>query len=126
MTDFTHGTFYWNELMTRDVEAAKSFFASTIGWTAEPFPMEDGTYWVMKSDDQPVGGIMDMTNLVPAEVPAHWLSYLAVDDVDERLKGAVAAGAAVIKEPFDVPGVGRIAILSDPTGAVMGWITPAA
>ena len=52
------------------------------------------------------------------------MSYLAVDNVDARLKKAVAAGAEICREPFDVPGVGRIAILKEPGGAMIGWMTP--
>jgi uncharacterized protein len=48
-----------------------------------------------------------------------------VDDVDARLRRAVAAGATALREPFDIPGVGRIAILRDAAGAVIGFITPA-
>jgi predicted enzyme related to lactoylglutathione lyase len=57
-------------------------------------------------------------------VPESWLSYLAVDNVDARLKAAKAAGAKVMREPFDVPGVGRIAIMQAPGGAAIAWITP--
>jgi predicted enzyme related to lactoylglutathione lyase len=53
------------------------------------------------------------------------MSYLAVDDVDARAKKAVAAGAKLMKPIFDVPGVGRIAVLMEPGGAGVGWITPA-
>jgi predicted enzyme related to lactoylglutathione lyase len=52
------------------------------------------------------------------------MSYLAVDDVDGRIEAAKAAGAKVMREPFDVPDVGRIAILKEPGGAGIGWITP--
>ena len=54
-----------------------------------------------------------------------WVAYLAVDDVDARLKRATAAGAKVIKAPFEVPGVGRMAFIEEPGGAMIGWITPA-
>ena len=54
---WTHGHFYWNELMTRDVERAKKFYADAIGWTFEAMPMPDGTYWVAKMGDEPVGGL---------------------------------------------------------------------
>ncbi len=53
-----------------------------------------------------------------------WMSYLAVDDVDARVKKATAAGAKLMRPIFDVPGVGRIAILTEPGGAGIGWITP--
>jgi predicted enzyme related to lactoylglutathione lyase len=125
MSATAHGTFHWNELLTNDVEKAKTFFAEVIGWSSEEFPMEEGRYWIMKAGDVPVAGIMQMIAPIPAGTPPHWLSYLAVDDVDARLQKAKAAGATLIREPFDIPGVGRIAIVGDPTGGVMGWITPA-
>jgi predicted enzyme related to lactoylglutathione lyase len=82
------------------------------------------TYWVAKMGDQPVGGLFDITGPDYKDVPESWMSYIAVDDVDARLKKAVAAGAKVMKQPFDVPGVGRIAVLLEPGGAGVGWITP--
>ena len=121
----THGTFYWNELMTHDAEAAKRFYGKVLGWTFDAMPMPDGTYWVAKVGDRPVGGFFPMSGPHFANVPEHWVPYVAVDDVDARLKNAVAAGATAMREPFEVPGVGRIAILKDPAGAVSGWMTPA-
>lgn len=121
-----HGHFYWNELMTRDVEGAKSFYGTTVGWQFDGMPMEGSTYWVCKDGDQAVGGIMDMNRPDFEGIPPHWFAYLAVDDVDARVERAKAAGAELLRPIFDVPGVGRIAILKDPTGAVLGWITPTA
>ncbi|MFT5507283.1 MAG: putative enzyme related to lactoylglutathione lyase [Hyphomicrobiaceae bacterium] len=120
-----HGTFHWNELMTGDVEAAKAFFAETVGWEFDGMPMPEGMYWVAKVDDQPVAGIMAMTDDVPKGVPPHWLPYLEVDDIDVRLAKIKAAGGEVLRDVFEVPQVGRFAILKDSTGAAMGWITPA-
>ena len=120
-----HGHFYWNELMTRDVERAKAFYGGTVGWRFEDMPMEGGTYWVCKDGDQPVGGILDMNRPEFESIPPHWFAYLAVDDVDALAEQARAAGAELLRPLFDVPGVGRIAILKDPTGAALGWITPA-
>jgi predicted enzyme related to lactoylglutathione lyase len=98
-----HGTFYWNELMTDDVEKARAFYTTVIGWTFEA---------------------MAMQGIGPDGIPPHWMSYLAVDDIDARIAAAQAHGATIVRPSFDVPGVGRIAILMDPTGAAMGWITP--
>ena len=121
---WSHGSFYWNELMARDVEQAKKFYGSTIGWTFDAMPMPDGTYWVAKMDDEPVAGIFPMTGPDFDGVPENWLAYLAVDDVDAGLEAAKAAGAKVVREPFDVPTVGRIAIIQAPGGATIAWITP--
>ena len=59
-----------------------------------------------------------------AEVPEGWMPYLAVDDVDARAKKATAAGATLMRPLFDIPGIGRIAILREPGGAGVGWMTP--
>ena len=58
-------------------------------------------------------------------IPPHWFAYIAVDDVDARVAGATAEGATLLRPIFDIPGVGRIAILKDSVGAAIGWITPA-
>ena len=82
-----HGNFHWNELVTRDVEKAKKFYGSIIGWTFDAMPMPDGTYWVAKMGDKPVGGLFpDRPARSSNGVPEHWMSYLAVDDVDARVK----------------------------------------
>jgi predicted enzyme related to lactoylglutathione lyase len=120
----SHGKFYWNELMARNVEGAKKFYADTVGWSYDGMPMPGGTYWVAKMGGEPVGGLFDISGPEYQGMPEGWMSYLAVDDVDARAKKAVAAGAKVMKPAFDVPGVGRIVILKEPGGAGVGWITP--
>ena len=80
-----HGTFHWNELMTNDVDAAKAFYADTIGWTYDEFPMETGTYWVIMQDGKPVGGMMAWPDAAPDGEGPRWFAHLAVDDVDARV-----------------------------------------
>ena len=122
----THGTFYWNELMTRDVERAKRFYADTLGWSYDAMPMPGGsTYWIAKIGETSVGGIFDISGPEFASVPENWMPYIAVDHVDARVDKAVAAGARLMKPIFEVPGVGRIAVLMEPGGAGVGWMTPA-
>ena len=121
----SHGSFCWNELMTHDSKRAKKFYADTIGWTFDPMPMEDGTYWIAKAGDKMAGGIFEMKGSSFDGVPENWMPYLAVDDVDARVKKAVAEGASVMRPPFDIPDIGRIAILREPGGATVGWMTPA-
>jgi predicted enzyme related to lactoylglutathione lyase len=123
---WSHGKFYWNELMTRDPERAKAFYADTLGWTYDAMPMGGGsTYWIAKIGDEMAGGIFDISGHEFDQVPESWMSYIAVDDVDARVAKAVKAGAQVMKPAFDVPGVGRIVILLEPGGAGIGWMTPA-
>ena len=66
----SHGTFYWNELMTRDVERAKKFYADTMGWSYEAMPMPaGGTYWLAKMGGEPVAGIFDISGREYARFP---------------------------------------------------------
>ncbi len=121
-----HGEFAWNELMTDDVDKAKAFYTALVGWSFEGMAMSgDCTYWVAKRDGKPVAGIMNMAGVTPPGVPPHWFSYLEVDDVDARVAQVAGKGGKVFREPFDIPEVGRIAIIADPTGAAMGWMTSA-
>ena len=121
-----HGKFYWNELLTDDVEKAQAFYAATLGWTFSEMPTGGGEpYYVAFLDGEPVAGMMDKTDILPPEVPPHWFSYINVDDVAQRLERLTAAGGVVLKEPFDVPGVGCIAIVRDATGAPLGLMTAA-
>ena len=122
---WSHGNFHWNELMTRDADRAKRFYRDTIGWSFESMPTPDGgTYWVAAVNGKPVAGLFQLTSPTYDGVPETWMSYLAVDDVDKRVAKAVKAGAKLMKPIFDVPGVGRIAVLMQPGGAGVGWMTP--
>jgi predicted enzyme related to lactoylglutathione lyase len=120
---WAHGTFYWNELMTWNAEAAKKFYGGALGWTFEAMPMPNGTYWVAKMGDKPVGGLFTL-GAEHKGMPECWFAYIAVDDVDERVQKVKAGGGKVMREPFEVAGVGRIAILADSSGAGIGLITP--
>ena len=87
--------------------------------------MPSGAYWIAKTGDRPVGGMFLMQGPEFGDIPDHWFAHIAVDDVDARVSRVQAAGGAVLRAPFDVPGVGRIAVVKDATGAAVGWITPA-
>ena len=127
-TKAAHGTFCWNERLCWDVERAKKFYADAIGWTFTSMPTPTGeTYWCAMQDGRPVAGLFTLTSPYFDGVPEGWMSYLAVDDVDRRVAKATAAGAKLLRPIFDVPNVGRIAILDEPGGgAGGGWMTPAA
>lgn len=120
-----HGMFVWNELATDDVEAAKRFFAETLGWSYHAMGMPGGgTYWIAQAEGKEVAGLFDKRQIGLGSAPAHWLAYVDVDDIDARLKLAETNGAKIHRPAFDIPGVGRIGILADPTGAALGFITP--
>lgn len=121
-----HGAIWWSELMTRGVEPAKAYYGAVCGWSWETMPMGEGDYHVASANGRPVAGAMDMSDLPGMEgLPPHWFTYIAVDDVDAAARATEERGGTVIRAPWDVPGVGRIAIVEDPAGAAVGLMTPA-
>jgi predicted enzyme related to lactoylglutathione lyase len=124
----TDRSFHWNELLTNDPEAAKRFYVDIVGWTTQAMPMPSGgTYTILMNGEQPAAGIMDIKEThAPAGTPPHWTAYIAVDDVDAAVVKVEKGGGKVHVPCFDVEGIGRIAMIEDPTGAVIGIMTPAA
>ncbi len=115
-----NGIFGWNELMTTDVEAAKSFYGATVGWTFDEVKMGFSTYWLCKTNGRPAAGIMDMAGVAAPGVAPHWFSYILVDDIEARVAHVESSGGVIQRKPFFIPGIGRIAIISDSTGASVG------
>jgi predicted enzyme related to lactoylglutathione lyase len=121
----TNGSFYWNELMTRDAEKAKQFYGATLGWTFEAMDQGDGgAYWLAKVGDETVAGIFTLSGPDYEGAEEGWFAYIAVNDLSTALARATTAGGEVVREPWDVPGVGRIAIVADSSGVMTGWMTP--
>lgn len=111
------GALCWNELLTRDVDAAKRFYGAVFAWDLETMPFGGSEYTVVNVGGRPVAGMMAMGEQFPAEVPPHWGVYFAVDDCDGAVARAGELGASVMMPPMDVEGVGRMAALVDPQGA---------
>jgi predicted enzyme related to lactoylglutathione lyase len=119
-----HGTFIWTELLTGDVEGAKAAYAKLAGWTYESHSTPDGEpYWVAFAHGRPAAGIMSLKTLPPG-APPHWFAYMGVDDVDASCALLESLGGQISKKPFDIPEVGRIAVVFDPLGACLGLMTP--
>jgi uncharacterized protein len=119
-----HGTFGWNELMTNNVAKAKAFYGATLGWTFSDMPMPGhGVYTLAHSGPAMACGMMDMTGVTPPGAPPHWFSYIEVDDVDHRASLVEENGGKVLRAPFNIPNVGRIAIIADAAGAAFGMMT---
>ena len=115
----THGTFCWNELMTRDAGAATKFYTELLGWKATDSGMPGIDYTVLKAGDKDAAGLMAMPDDVPKEVPSHWMAYIAVDDVDILISKVTELGGQIVHGPQDIPGVGRFVIIQDPSGAMV-------
>jgi len=113
------GTFVWDELMTTDVEGAKSFYKEVFGWTAKDMDMGEMTYTIfVRAGDVDAAGCMERPAGV--EAPPHWLPYIGTKDVDATAAKAKKLGATIFRDGTDIPNMGRYAIIQDPIGAVFG------
>jgi hypothetical protein len=116
------GSLCWNELATRDIEQAKAFYRAAFGWEGDTNAYGDTSYTEWKLGGRTVGGMIAMNDEWPAEVPAHWMVYFAVEDVDAATGRVEELGGKVAVAPNDTP-AGRFAVVNDPHGAVFSIIT---
>ena len=115
------GALCWNELQTRDTEAAKTFYRDVFGWGAETSEIGDMKYTEWKRGETSVAGMMEMPSDIPSEAPPYWLVYFCVDDTDAAMATAKEQGGVSFVEPTDIP-AGRFAVVGDPNGAGFGII----
>jgi uncharacterized protein len=123
------GSFIWYELMTTDADGAKAFYDAIVGWNiGEASPEFQGYRMIGRSDGKFAGGVLPLTD----EMQQHgarpiWLGYINVADVDAKVAAIEAAGGKTLMK-HDIPGIGRIAMITDPQGApfyIMKPIPPA-
>jgi len=124
MTEFTShrpGTVSWVELATTDQQAGVAFYRALFGWDLNEQPMgptevysmfqmrglDVGAAYTMRADEKKLG------------VPPHWNLYVTVANVDESARRAQELGGTLLAPPFDVMDAGRMAVVQDPTGAII-------
>jgi predicted enzyme related to lactoylglutathione lyase len=114
------GKIVWHEHASTASEEAKSFYSDLFGWELETFKPGEMDYTMIKANGRTHGGFSQPEG----GAPPHWLHYVLVENADETVRKATSAGADAIMKPFDVPDVGRLAVLADPQGAVFAIIQP--
>ena len=121
MAEFTvpaPGTICWRELATKDLPTAIDFYSKMFGWTLEQAKVTQMDYKEIHIDGVAYGGMMAIDeNWGPEPPPSHWNSYVAVENADDTAEKIKSNGGTIKHGPFDAPGVGRIAMVADPSGA---------
>ncbi len=118
------GTWCWNELATREPEKAKAFYGAVFGWSSKEYDTGGGmpyTEWLV--GDATAGGMMEMGDMYPEDVPPHWMVYFAVEDADATTEKAISLGGSAVVEPRDIM-PGRFAVLGDHNGSVFAILQP--
>jgi predicted enzyme related to lactoylglutathione lyase len=121
----TPGAFSWSELVTTDPARAAEFYGQLFGWNVKAPDEAMGGYRVVQLADASVAGIMAMPKDAPP-MPPHWGCYVTVADTDQTVQRCIALGGKALMPAMDIPGVGRMAVLQDPQGAVLSVIAYAA
>lgn len=113
------GTFCWAELTTTDAPGAKAFYTKLFHWEHHDDEVAPGmVYTMLMKEGRNSAALYGMTDEMKSEgIPPHWLSYVAVDDVDATVARAESLGGRVVRGAMDVMDIGRMAVLQDPTGA---------
>lgn len=120
-----HGEVCWRELTSQNIEKGKSFYQELLGWNIEQSKITDMGYSEIHVDGKAVGGMMKIDENWGENwqnIPAHWMTYIAVDNCDEIVEKIKANGGGVCVPPFDAPGVGRMSVVNDPSGATFSII----
>jgi predicted enzyme related to lactoylglutathione lyase len=115
-------TFCWFELATTNTSEALRFYQALFGWTSSPVPMggDMGDYIMLQQGEATVGAMFTLTPATGlGHIPPSWNAYVLVQDVDASARRAQELGATIMKPAFDVMEMGRMAVLQDPTGAVI-------
>jgi predicted enzyme related to lactoylglutathione lyase len=115
------GRFMWNELRTTHPGEAVGFYARIAGFSHQAMPSPAGPYYVLSAGGLDRGGI---TGHLPPGTAPHWLPFVVVDDVDGAIDRVRTLGARVPMPPENVMDIGRLAILEDPTGAILAVMKP--
>jgi hypothetical protein len=124
MADKLLGSFVWCELLTTDLNAAGTFYSKVVGWKTVPFA-PDGSYITFNGKSGPVAGMMVLPEGAKAMgAPPNWMIYVGTPNVDDTAMRVAQLKGRVLKQPEDIPGTGRFAVVQDPFGATFGLYTP--
>jgi len=121
------GSIGWVDLTVPQADRVRDFYVDVVGWKASSVPMGDyADYGIHRPDDgQMVAGICHARG-VNADLPAAWLIYVNVRDLDHSLERVVTQGGSVDTPARSMGGMGRMAVVRDPAGACLALFEQAA
>ncbi len=118
---YDNGVPSWIDMGSPDLDKSRAFYSALFGWECPEGPPEAGGYSVCLLNGKTVAGLGPKMN---PDMPTVWLTYVNVDSADETVAKVSSNGGAVLLAPMDVLDVGRMALVADPVGAVLGLWQP--
>jgi uncharacterized protein len=118
--------FVWYELMTEDAAEAANFYGKVVGWNTKDSGVPGVNYTLLEAPGCAVAGMMALSDMPSGDCGAKpgWLGYIGVADVDAMSEKVTAAGGKILQPAYDIPTVGRFAIVADPQGSVFALFEP--
>ncbi len=120
--DHTPGRFVWYDLVTNDIPAARAFYGELFDWEFEEIPDHPNKFVLIRSGGIPIGGLVQLDRQNPDSTESQWIGSLSVTNVDSMVERFVDRGGAVLGGPVDIERRGRVAVVSDPQGAVLALV----
>ena len=119
------GSISWTDLTVSNAEEVRSFYQAVVGWSSTPVEMDGYNDYCMTSppDGKVAAGICHARGS-NASLPAQWLIYITVADLEQSLKACRSGGGKVLAGPREMTDHGHVAIIQDPAGAVAALFQP--
>ena len=118
---FPPGVPCWIDTQQPDRDAALRFYGAVFGWSFENHLQRgDRAYDLATLDGRVVAAI----GSGPSDTTATWTTYIGVDDVEAAVANVEAAGGTVVAPPLRAGSAGRLALVTDPTGANLALWEP--
>ena len=119
--NYSPSRFVWFDLLSENADAARAFYSGLFGWRIQPSD-DDGTYLMIYNGTRAIGGIVAHENRDPQAVESLWIGSLSVEDVDRAAVAVRNHGGTVLEGPLDAMPRGRMALVADPSGALLALL----
>ncbi|MBM4193981.1 MAG: VOC family protein [Gemmatimonadetes bacterium] len=125
MSDLKYGAIGWVDLTVPNAGELRDFYSAVAGWSSQDVKMGDYADYTMRAsaDGEAIAGVCHARGSNTG-MPAQWLMYVSVPDLDASLAECVKRGGKVYREKKSMGSYGDFAVIQDPAGAVMGLIQP--
>jgi predicted enzyme related to lactoylglutathione lyase len=129
MSSGTPGEVWWNEYLSADPARTSQFYANVVGWQVKTMALEDPSrpakpgekpYLIMMNGTDEKAGLMQLGDVEYAGARSGWFTYFYVDNLEVALDRAIHQGGKIVREPVEISADTRIAVISDPEGALVG------
>ena len=121
------GKIIWRDLLTNDPAASQQFYGELFGWEFESVGTasnlkSNSSYTLIRHNGKLIGGMIDTLALNNRDDISQWVVLMSVEDIDASVEAVTASGGKIMTPPTDLQSRGRIAVIRDAEGALLGLL----